>query len=42
MVFAAKDRTEKPFAVGYIKLLLSNGTVLLNGFHDIPLYKVRH
>jgi hypothetical protein len=38
--FLAKDRTEKPFAMSYIKLMNNNGTTLSDTVHDLLVYRV--
>ncbi|PSN51994.1 Dedicator of cytokinesis protein 1 [Blattella germanica] len=38
----AKDRTEKPFALSYVKLMQENGTTLKDTEHELLVYKVDH
>ncbi|XP_059352590.1 dedicator of cytokinesis protein 1-like isoform X2 [Daphnia carinata] len=38
----AKDRTEKPFALSYVKLMQDNGTTLMDTQHELLVYKVDH
>ncbi|CAD7083698.1 unnamed protein product [Hermetia illucens] len=37
-----KDRTEKPFALSYVKLMQTNGTTLQHKAHQLLVYKIDH
>ncbi|XP_063852697.1 dedicator of cytokinesis protein 1-like isoform X3 [Scylla paramamosain] len=36
----AKDKSEKPFAMAFVKLIQKNGTTLQNTDHDLIVYKI--
>jgi len=38
----AKDRSEKPFAMSYVKLMQDNGTTLMDTQHELLVYKLDH
>lgn len=38
----AKDRTEKPFALSYVKLMQDNGTTLMDTQHELLVYRLDH
>lgn len=38
----AKDKSEKPFAMSYVKLMQGNGTTLKDDRHHLVVYKIDH
>lgn len=38
----AKDKSEKPFAMSFVKLMEENGTTLSNAKHNLIVYKIDH
>lgn len=38
----AKDKSEKPFALCYVKLMQENGTTLKDARHNLIVYKIDH
>lgn len=39
-LISAKDRSEKPFAVAYFRLIQDDQTIMKDGLHDLLVYKV--
>ncbi|XP_053947178.1 dedicator of cytokinesis protein 1 [Anastrepha ludens] len=37
-----KDKSEKPFGLSYVKLMQDNGTTILQGQHNLAVYKIDH
>ncbi|XP_054081200.1 dedicator of cytokinesis protein 1 isoform X2 [Zeugodacus cucurbitae] len=37
-----KDKSEKPFGLSYVKLMQDNGTTILQGQHNLAVYKMDH
>lgn len=38
----AKDKSEKPFALSYVRLMQDNGTTLQHKCHQLIVYKIDH
>lgn len=38
----AKDKSEKPFAMSFVKLMQENGTTLPDTTHNLCVYKIDH
>lgn len=36
----AKDKTERPFGMSFVKLMQSNGTTLSDKVHDLLIYRI--
>ena len=39
--FSAKDKSERPFAMSFVKLLNEDCTTLQDCIHELTVYKVR-